>query len=97
MIHTMSWRPCGSDIKKYIRRGIYPYPQIIAMYAMTPTANGLVQISVVFNICLVNVHIHRNLLLDNKRAITGLRGCVYSKPTAKYILFCMKLPNITQL
>ena len=48
----------------------------------------LVQISVVkFNKGvsnrIVNVHIHRNLLLDYKRAITGLRWCVYQKPTAK--------------
>ena len=38
-----------------------------------------VQVSVVtfnkgFSNCIVNVHIHSNLLLDNKRAITGLRG-----------------------
>ena len=60
------------------------------------------QVSVVkfnngFSNCIVNVHVHRNLLLDNKRAITGLRWCVYSKSTTKYILFCMKLSNITSL
>ena len=42
----------------------------------------------------VNAHIHRNLLFDNKRAITGFRWYVYPKPTAKYIWFGMKLPNI---
>ena len=56
--------------------------------------NRLVQISVVkfnkgFSNCTVNVHIHPNLLLDNKRAITGLRGCVYSKPLCHhYIIVC---------
>ena len=55
---------------------------------------GSVQMSVVkfnngFSNRIVNVHIHRDLLLDNKRAITGLRWCVYSKPTAKYIHFVL--------
>ena len=50
--------------------------------------SGSVKVSVVkFNKCfsnsIVNVHIHRNLLLDNKRAITCLRWCVYSLFNAK--------------
>ena len=64
----------------------------------THSNSRVVQISVVkynkgFSNCIVNVHMHRNLLLDNKRAITSSRWCAYPKPTAKYILFGMKLPT----
>ena len=67
------------QVLKYIEH-INFEPLMHAMYL-----SGSVQISVVkcnkgFSNCIVDVHIHRTLLLDNKRAITGLRWCPYSKP-----------------
>ena len=51
------------------------------------SSNLFIQFYKGFSNRLVNAHIHRNPLLDNKRVITGLRWCVYPK----YILFRMKL------